>query len=248
MAFDWVVLRGEDSFVKYVLSCFSVIHISTAVGEAEETAACMYIHYRGLGTGGEIMCFSLVSDYQNKVYIVLDTVPCWSSGAVAICWNTWAGVLCDKNVTGYEFVCLFERLRKQREIVATTRKHDKIGFISPSVHFLLGSFLLTKLIGDIAFITSELALSRMQKNEFSTEWRPRCPSRWSLLLSRVPDWYRSTFLARRSACILGGKRSPERTAAVFIPAALAAGRWSPLQLGKDGSSFSGSIWEHKACH
>lgn len=55
MTFDWVVLRGEDSFVKYVLNCFWVIHVSAAVGEVKETAACMYIHYCGLGMEGEIM-------------------------------------------------------------------------------------------------------------------------------------------------------------------------------------------------
>lgn len=72
--------------MKYVLNCFSVIHVSTAAGEAEETAACMDIHYCGLGTGGEIMCFSPVSDYQCIQYwSAMDTVHCWSWGAVAVC-------------------------------------------------------------------------------------------------------------------------------------------------------------------
>lgn len=69
-------MKGEDSFVKYAVNCFSLIRVSAA----EETAACMYIHYHGLGTRGELMCFTSVSDYQNKVYIVLATVPTGPQG------------------------------------------------------------------------------------------------------------------------------------------------------------------------
>lgn len=56
-------------------------------GKAEETAACMYIHYGKLGMQGEIMCFSSVSDCQNKVHTVLG-LHSNSAGprrAVAIC-------------------------------------------------------------------------------------------------------------------------------------------------------------------
>lgn len=84
-------------------------------GKAEETAACMNIHYCRLGMGGEIMCFSSVSDCQNKVYTVLE-LHSYTAGpgrAVAICWNIRAGVLCDKIITGYLWWPVFKRLGKQ---------------------------------------------------------------------------------------------------------------------------------------
>lgn len=110
-------LSMSEGSVKHVLNCVWVIHVSTEAGEAEETAACMYIHYGGLGMGGEIMCFSSVSGCQNKVHTVLELHGCTPHApgrVVAIRWNIRAAVLCDKIITGYEFICLwwcFEKIK-----------------------------------------------------------------------------------------------------------------------------------------
>lgn len=158
MAFDWLVLREGASLVKYAPNCFWVIHVSTAAGEAEETAACMYIHSCRLGMAGEVMCLSSVSDCQNKVHTVLQLHCCTvaSGEPVAFGGNVWARVLCDKIIAVYEFTCLlwdtFWGLRKQlagkRE--AATPEYSTTRFFSHSLHF---SRLLKWLIGSVALIT-----------------------------------------------------------------------------------------------
>lgn len=161
MAFDWLVLREGASLVKYAPNCFWVIHVSTAAGEAEETAACMYIHSCRLGMAGEVMCLSSVSDCQNKVHTVLQLHCCTvaSGEPVAFGGNVWARVLCDKIIAVYEFPCLlwdylwdFLRIKKtvSRETWSshTWVQHNR--FFSNSLHF---SRLLKWLIGSVALIT-----------------------------------------------------------------------------------------------
>lgn len=61
----------------------------------------------------------------------------WSWGAVAICWNTRAAVLCDKIITGCEFRCLWwlvmKRLRKQLE----GNWRSRTWFLQNLIHFTL---------------------------------------------------------------------------------------------------------------
>lgn len=221
MAFDWVVLRGEDSFVKNVLNCVWVIHVSAAAGEAEETAACMYIHYCGLGMGGEIMCFSSVTDCQNKVHTVLE-LHSYTAGpgrAVAICWNVRAGVLCDKITTGCEFMCLwplvFKRLRKQ--LVGNWSGHTWIQ--QNVIHFALCSFS-SWIEADRGYSLHRLRISAGEKAEKQAfQWADPGGDLYQ------DPWYHSTPLAHGPARVLGGKCRPERATAIFAPAALAAGSW-----------------------
>ncbi len=169
MAFDWVVPRGEDGFEKNGLKYFWVIHVSAAAGEAEETAACMYIHYCGLGMVKEIMCFS--SSYSYTAVL----------GGLWVFAETSEQEFCVTKSSLNMNLCIFDGLllkdlkNSLLEIEAVAPEFSKIWFISPSVHFLLGSFLLKRLIRDIAFNISDLVPVRKLRNKLSSEQRPCRP-------------------------------------------------------------------------
>lgn len=131
-------------------------------GHAEETAACMYIHYCRLGMRGEIMCFSSVSDCQNKVYTVLElhSNTAGPERAVVICWNMRAGVLWDKIITGYLWWPVF----KSRKTVSRKRWHLN----SAESDLFQPHFLLERIIEDVAFITSEGEKAENQ----AVQWAP----------------------------------------------------------------------------
>lgn len=204
-------------------TAFWVIHVSTAAGEAEETAACMYIHYCGLGMRGEIMCFSSVTDCQNKVHTVLQLHGCYTvlvllKSRVALCWYIRAGVLCDKIITGYAFTCLWwlvlKRLGKQfsRKL---KRPHLNSAENLISAHFLLGSFLLKRLI--VGYSIHHLRISfpagRAPADLEGDHYQHPEP----LTDITQPRWHTDLLWPRVENAV----HERRRATAVFVPAALA---------------------------
>lgn len=164
MASDGVVLRGEDSFVKYILNCFSVIRVSTAAGEAEETAACRDIHYCGPGRRGQIMGFSSLCEHQNQVCPRHAVGP---AGPGLFAETPQQDFSVTKIITGYEFV---------GKIKKTVGGKSKRPHLNPTkLDSFQPGFISKELIRDTAFITSELAPARKQSNCFLGEQGDRCP-------------------------------------------------------------------------